>query len=197
MGARAISDATGKARGAAAALWQKPAEGLVARDLYQYMPWASRHEVVYVTDNAELGVVVATGASRAIVFADPASVTELNSFLRAENVTLPRGLPVDDLAQTIRTLLLGPEGYVGSRGFFQRERERFDVWMKDRSEKAAMAFSAHCAGAVLNVNGDAWALLFSCFSRARGVERWEVTGEGNRVRTAKYSDAMAKPPEET
>jgi hypothetical protein len=188
MGApRKVADADGRARQAAAALWQRPAEGLVARDLFQYVPWACRHEVVYVTDNAQLGVVVASGASKPLVFADAASLAELNAFLRTENVSLPRGLTPMDLAQTVRTLLRGPDAYVGTPGFFQRERDRWELWMGKSTPAAQRAFRAHCEGAVVNARPEGWTLLFSCFSRHWGLERWDVTGEGNRIRSATFS----------
>ncbi|HEY5240067.1 MAG TPA: DcrB-related protein [Polyangiaceae bacterium] len=193
IAARTVTDAKGRARAAAAAVWQRPTEGLVARDLYQYMPWACRHEVVYVTDNAQLGMVVASGAGAPLVFADPTRLSELNAFMRNESVSLPRGLLANDLAQAIRTLLYGPEGYVGSPGFFERERQRYEQWMGQQGPSAETAFRAHCEGAVLNSNGDAWALLFSCFSRHGGVERWEVSGEGPRIRTATFLPGQGSP----
>jgi hypothetical protein len=193
IGARAIADANGLARAAAAAAWQRPVEELVARDLYQYMPWACRHEVVYVTNNAEFGVVVASGSGEPLLFADPAHLAELNTFMRNENVTLPGGLPPNDLAQAIRTLLYGPEGYVGSPGFFQRERHRYELWMGKRGASAEKAFRAHCEGAVLNARPEGWALLFSCFSRQNGAERWEVTGKGSKIRTAAFTGEEKAP----
>jgi hypothetical protein len=107
----------------------------------------------------------------------------LNRVLKQESVRLPEGMPVGQLALSLRCFLAGPGGFVADKEFFERNK-RF-VEMSSRGDAATMRlFEQSCREPALNRREGAWRLDFRYFNNRGGVEQWDADGDAESIRSA-------------
>ena len=205
---------------AAADGWGVSAAGLEVADITETLPWCRRFTVFLVQRRDRKRSTVAVDSKGTVLtFADrpgtppetsrAARLGALNSLLAGEAVELPSGITPVLLAEAIHTFLVEPAGFVGSKAFLAREtaappppkkRRPIDNWVhlaphlpnpKNRSEDERRAlFEQHNGDPELSRTDAGWALEFSFFTVAGGVERWHVEGTSRDVARARHEDAL-------
>jgi hypothetical protein len=183
------------AASAASLTWQCPLAQIVTDDLTDHFPWAHRHSVVLVWRRGHSAMFVAVDRlGRAVPFPGQSNpllnLDALNGLLERVGVTLPGDMEPELLARTVRTLLIGPSGFVGSSAFWEREKESLGLWTDPSPLEGPELFRRSCRDPWLHRSDRDWTLHFSYFNTRGGVESWKVTGDAMRIRTAAYTSAV-------
>jgi hypothetical protein len=180
---------------AASLTWQCPLEEIVSDDLTARFPWARRHSLILVAPRGKASMYVAVDQEgQAVPFpnqADPLRNLEaLNALLQREGVRLPGGLEPEELARTVRILVRGPRGFVGSAAFWARHKDRLQLWTHPSPVEGPELFQRYCRDPQLHQSDREWTLQFSYFNSQGGVEAWNVAGDPGRIREAAFSFAV-------
>jgi hypothetical protein len=180
---------------AASRTWQCPVEDIVTDDLTDRYPWAHRHCMVLVWRRGHgLMFVAVDRLGRAVPFPGQSNpllnLDALNGLLQRVGVSLPGDMEPELLARTVRNLLIGPGGFVGSSAFWEREQESLRFWTKPSPLEGPELFRRHCRDPRLQHSGRGWALEFSYFTPQGGVEAWEVAGDAEQILQATVTPAV-------
>jgi hypothetical protein len=183
------------AKQAAAAAWGLPVDQLKAEDVSELFPWARHHAFVFVVKVPQKRMIVVVDPDeKAVPFGEfqtvAANLASLNPILLREAISLPSGVPTEELAWTLRFLLLSPGGKVGSAHLWGEEDLRLHLWIQPSGERGEALFREHCRDPVLTQQRDGWSLDFSFFNRGGGVERWHASGDARGVREARFTPAL-------
>jgi hypothetical protein len=159
-------------------------------DVSRRFPWASKHSLQLVLGPGGQRLMVAVGpGDERLPFGDPNDLKNLNRFFDVEFLALPDGLPPDVMAQAMRSFLVGPRGFVGSKAFLEEVvGDEINHWL--RKPEDLDAFIKHCADPLVELDGDRWTLRFFFFNERGGVESWSVVGRPNVIDEAKLDVAL-------
>jgi hypothetical protein len=179
---------------AASRTWQCPVDEIVTDDLTDRFPWAHRHSVVLVWRRGHGVMFVAVDRlGRAVPFPGQSNpllnLDALNGLLQRVGVSLPGDMEPEVLGRTVRNLLVGPSGFVGSPAFWEREKESLRFWTKRSPLEGPELFRRCCRDPWLHRSDRDWTLQFYFFNTRGGVESWNVSGDALRIRTATYTSA--------
>jgi hypothetical protein len=183
------------AASAASLTWQCPLAQIVTDDLTDRFPWAHQHALVLVGQRGKGTMYVAVDRNgKPFPFpnqTDPrVNLRALNGLLQREGVRLPGAMKPEALAGTLRSLLLGPGGFVGSAAFWDREKGRLPMWTDRSPSGGPELFRRHCRDPRLQHSDRGWTLEFSYFTPQGGVEAWDVAGDAERVLQATVTPAV-------
>lgn len=155
-------------------------------DVKRNYPWARRHDV-YMARAREGERVVAIGdEGEPLLCADSRDLAPLNLLFLREEVRLPEGIPVEQLAKAIRAFLAGPGGFVAGRDFLEKHRRLgLEDWL--RPGQAPELIERQCSDPVPKRVGSGWVLDFQFFTKRGGVERWTAKGDERSLQSATYA----------
>lgn len=170
------------AKRAAAAIWKCGTEDVSAQDLSSRYPWVHRHSVLLVVDVSRRSMIVAVNRSgRPLTFYGPGNLDTLNELFRLEETRLPKTMSPEQLAETVRTLVRGPGGFVGSESFWEQQKDAMNMWTSRSPTEGPNLFKKYCQGPVLARSDDRWTLMFFYFNNQGGVEEWKVVGDARKI----------------
>jgi hypothetical protein len=183
------------AASAASLTWQCPLAHILADDLTDLFPWARQHALVLVGQPGKRNMFVAVDRNgKPFPFPNQTNplvnLGVLNGLLQRERVRLPGAMQPEALADTLRSLLRGPGGFVGSAAFWDREKGRLPMWTHRSPAGGPELFLRHCRDPRLQHSDRGWTLEFSYFTPQGGVETWEVAGDAERVLEATVTPAV-------
>ncbi|HEY0006579.1 MAG TPA: hypothetical protein VGB17_17490 [Pyrinomonadaceae bacterium] len=174
-----------EAKQAAAAVWGCSPDQVMVQDVSLVYQWARKHTLFLAQDPARRRMMIAVAPDgSATAFNDPADIKPLNLLLQREQVGLPDGMSKLQLALTIRTLLLGPGGFVGSQPFWDEQKSALEMWTSPSPEDGPALFEKHCQDPLLNRSDEGWELTFSYFNSQGGVEKWHASGNAQSIKSA-------------
>jgi hypothetical protein len=179
------------ARQAAASYWKLAPEKVYPLDISSRFPWAHKTAFFLVQDPDRRGLLVAVGPGDAsVVFHDPKDLSPMNKVFQAEGATLPGTMSAEQLAWTVRNILGGPGGFVGSREFWAKEKDALRSWVPAAAGDGKALFQKYCEDPRLEKHGGEWTLHFYYFNNMGGVEEWQVSGELHAVKSATFNAAV-------
>ncbi len=177
------------AKEAAAKPWACEPDELSAQSVSSYA-WATKHSFYIVQDPQFRRMIVAVDkAGKATAFPATNDLKPLNELLAAEGIRLPGGISVANLTITVRTLLLGPGGFVGSQEFWDKEQSALSMWTSPSPKDGPALFKEYCQDPSLEQAEANWRLVFYYFNNRGGVEKWRVTGDAHAIRSASREPA--------
>ncbi|HEY1204468.1 MAG: hypothetical protein ABSH46_17450 [Bryobacteraceae bacterium] len=177
------------AKEAAAKVWACAPGEISAQSVSSYA-WAAQHSFFIVQDPEFRRMIVAVDrAGKATAFRAADDLEPLNHLLAAEGIQLPEGLSAVNLAMTLRTLLSGPGGFVGSQEFWQKEQSALSMWISPSPKNGSALFQQYCQDPSLERTEEGWRLVFFYFNNRGGVEKWRVTGDAHAIRSATWEPA--------
>jgi hypothetical protein len=180
---------------AASRTWQCPLAQILTDDLTNLFPWAHQHALVLVGQPGKRNMIVAVDRNGK-PFPFPNQTNPLvnlgvvNGLLQREGVRLPEAMQPETLADTLRSLLRGPGGFVGSSRFWDQEKGHLRMWTGRSSAGGPELFRRHCRDPRLQHSDRGWTLEFSYFTPQGGVEAWEVAGDAERILQAIVTPAV-------
>ncbi len=184
-----------------ARIWGCPVDEVFPEDLSVRFPWAKRFAIVMLMDLQRHTMLIAVDDQGSdIAFNVPfrgedalssasARLGDLNTLFDLEAVRLPDAVPPVDLAYSIRGLLAGVPGVVGSKAHWDRLVDnlwRSTVYRPRNPDDffanaEADLLKKYCAEPKLAKSGERWTLSFYFFNVDGAVEHWEVRGDGRAV----------------
>jgi hypothetical protein len=180
---------------AASLTWQCPLAQIVADNLTHQFPWVRQHALVLVGQRGKRSMYVAVDRN-GNSFPFPSQTNPLvnlgvlNGLLQREGVRLPGAMQPEALADTLRGLLLGPWGFVGSASFWDQEQRHLRMWTSRSPAEGPELFRRHCRDPRLQQSDRGWTLEFFHFNRRGGVEAWHVTGDVEQILQATVAPAV-------
>ena len=176
------------AKQAAAQVWNCAPKQVITQDQTASLyPWAQKHSFILAQGpNVVRMLITVDQNGAATVFNDPKNVKAVNQIFQTEGIKLPDGITAKQLALTVRTLLLGPGGFIGSEEFYAREKSALYMWTSPSPQDGPALFQKYCQDPVVQHQDRGWTLVFYYFNNKGGVEEWKVTGDAQAIKDAKW-----------
>jgi hypothetical protein len=181
-----------RARFEAAAIFNVAPEMLIVHELTEGLPWVQRHVIIVAGDGERILTFAASESGEFLSFQDPNDLTFLNRFFEVESIRFPDGLPAEQFADSIRMLVAGPGGFVGTPRFLESEREDIAAWLRSPVEESQRLFEFHTKPPSLARHDEHWRLCFFYFNREGAVEQWIVEGNPGAIESVSWRLVLPK-----
>jgi hypothetical protein len=154
--------------------------------------WVTVGNLYWVMGPLEPPLLVAVpGAGRPPVLLT-GDIAALKSFLALQfNGRLPDVGALNGIAQLVKDAVIGKGGSIGSREFFQSQRDGLDEWLKGR-ERDPAEFERLCSGIRGSLAKNEWTLEFNVINARGGVDVVRAAGTASPLTLQHVSVGVVK-----